>query len=72
VPYGLLGGLLASAILAHVLGTQADAEMESLLAKADNTVFGLTFRRSTHPALMVIAIVIVIAMVGFIRGWWLE
>ena len=69
--YGVLSGILIAAVLARALGSEADAETESLLAKSDNTVFGLTTRRNTHPALIVLAIGIVITLVGFIRGWWL-
>jgi hypothetical protein len=69
--YGVLSGTLFAAILARMLGRQPDPETEDLLEKSDNTVFGLTTRRNTHPVLIVIAISIVITLVGFIRGWWL-
>ena len=69
--YGVLGGTLTAAVLARALGREADEATEDLLAKSDNTTFGLTTQRNTHPVLIIVAIGIVITLVGFIRGWWL-
>lgn len=70
--YGVLGGTVLIGIVSRVLGRRYDPKVADLFARADSALFWTSTERKTHPLVIAVAIGIVIALVGFIQGWWLQ
>jgi hypothetical protein len=67
--YGVFAGMLTAWIAARLLDRESDPAMEEAFRKTDRTIYGTETTRRTHPALVALVIVLVIAYAIFMLSY---